>query len=69
MHSNAKIKKHWLQQIQSARVCLKMAKEDQQKNTMCVDDNLMANTQEYLRPALAASAEALFMLLDYPDEN
>ena len=39
------------------------------KNTMFVDDNLMADTWEYLKPALAASAEALFMLLDYPNEK
>ena len=39
------------------------------KNTMFVDDNLMADTWEHLKPALAASAESLFMLLDFPDEK
>ena len=36
---------------------------------MFVDDNLMADTWEHLRPALAASVEALFMLLGFPEEH
>ena len=39
------------------------------KNAMFVDDNLIADTWEYLKPTLATSAEALFMLLDYPNEK
>lgn len=35
---------------------------------MFVDDNLMANTWEYLRLALAASIEVLFILLGYSEE-
>ena len=36
------------------------------QNVMFVDDNLMAGTWEHLRPALATSAEALFILLGFP---
>ena len=33
-----------------------------------VDGNLMADTWEYLRPALASSVETLFILLGHPEE-
>ena len=39
------------------------------QNVMFVDDNLMADTWEYLRPTLAASVEALFILLEFPEET
>ena len=39
------------------------------QNAMFVDDNLMADIWENLRPALAASAEALFILLGFPEEE
>ena len=39
------------------------------QNAMFVDDNLMADTWENLRPALAASVEALFILLGFPEEE
>ena len=35
---------------------------------MFIDDNFMAGTWENLRPALVASTEALFILLDYSNE-
>lgn len=35
---------------------------------MFVDDNLMANTWEYLRLSLATSVEVLFILLGYSEE-
>lgn len=38
------------------------------QHAMFVDDNLMADIWEHLRPALAASAEALFILLAFPEE-
>ena len=38
-------------------------------NFIFVDDNLMADTWEYLKPALAASVEALFILLGFPKEH
>ena len=38
-------------------------------NAMFVDDNLMANIWRFLRPALAASVEALFIILGEPDEK
>lgn len=44
-------------------------KREPTKNTMFADDNLMADTWEHLKLALAASTEALFMLLDYQDEK
>ena len=39
------------------------------QNAMFVDDNLMANTWEHLRPTLATSVEALFILLGFPEET
>ena len=39
------------------------------QHAMFVDDNLMADIWEYLRPALAASTEALFILLSFPEET
>ena len=36
---------------------------------MFVDDNLMAEIRQYIRPAMAASIEALFRLLGYPDQD
>ena len=38
-------------------------------NAMFVDDNLMADIWHFLRPALAASVEALFIILGEPDEK
>ena len=35
-------------------------------NAMFVDDNLITDTQEYLRLALATSIKALFILLGHP---
>ena len=39
------------------------------QNAMFIDDNLMADVWEYLRPALACSAEDLFILLGHPEEH
>ena len=39
------------------------------QNAIFVDDNLMANTWEHLKPTLAASLEALFILLGFPEET
>ena len=39
------------------------------QNAMFVDDNLMVDTWENLKPALATSVEALFILLGYPEEE
>jgi len=36
---------------------------------MYVDDNLLVDIWGYLKPALAASIEALFVLLGFPDES
>ena len=36
---------------------------------MFIDDNLMANIWEYLKPALTASVEDLFILLGFPEER
>ena len=38
------------------------------QNAMFVDDSLMVDTWEHLRPSLASSAEALFVLLGHPEE-
>ena len=38
-------------------------------NAMYVDDNLMADTWHYHRPALAVSVEALFIILGQPEER
>jgi len=35
---------------------------------MFVDDNLLAGTLPYLKTAIKASYDAVFMLLGYPDE-
>ena len=39
------------------------------QNAMFVDDNLMADTWEHLTSTLAASVEALFILLGFPEET
>ena len=39
------------------------------QNAIFVDNNLMADTWENLRPALATSVKALFILLGYPEEE
>ena len=38
------------------------------QNAMFANNNLIADTWEYLRPTLAASIEALFILLNFPEE-
>ena len=39
------------------------------KSSIFVDNNLIADIQEYLKPAIAASAKALFILLDYSNKK
>ena len=39
------------------------------QNVMFVDDNLVADIWDFFKPALATSAEALFILLGSPEET
>ena len=44
-----------------------VADMDRTRYNMFVDDNLFAQTKEFMKHAMAASIEALYMILGYPD--